>query len=221
MTDTIATRVTRLISGGVHALIDAVENAQPEAVMEQALRELDAGIDDVRAELGRVIATKHLANKRLLEENRKHEDWGERIELAIAEGRDDLAEAAIARQIDIEAQLPVLQGGIAEGVSRARELEGYIAALQARRRELDDELRHYRDARVKATRQVSGDAPAGHAIERRVSKAENAFARVISRAGVATRAETYHDAAKLAELDELARRHRVRERLDAIKAGRS
>jgi phage shock protein A len=33
VTDTIASRVTRVIGGSVHALIDAVENAAPEAAM--------------------------------------------------------------------------------------------------------------------------------------------------------------------------------------------
>ena len=57
MTDTIASRVTRVVSGSVHALLDAVESAAPEATMAQAIREVDRVIDDVRAELGRVEAS--------------------------------------------------------------------------------------------------------------------------------------------------------------------
>ena len=97
MKEAIGARVGRLIAGSVNALIDAVENAAPEVVMEQALREIDGATDEVRVELGKVLATKHLANKRLLEENRKHEELGEQIELAVTQGREDLAEAAIAQ----------------------------------------------------------------------------------------------------------------------------
>ena len=46
MKEKITGRVSRIISGGFNALIDAVENAAPEAVMEQALREIDEAIED-------------------------------------------------------------------------------------------------------------------------------------------------------------------------------
>ena len=114
MAESIGTRVGRIIAGSVHALIDAVENAAPEMVMEQAIREVDEVIDDVRAELGRAAANKHLASTRLMEENRKHEELGAQIELAVGQARDDLASAAIARQLDIEAQIPVLETTIAD-----------------------------------------------------------------------------------------------------------
>ena len=46
MTDTIASRVTRVIGGSAHALLDAMENAAPEATMAQAIREVEAAIDE-------------------------------------------------------------------------------------------------------------------------------------------------------------------------------
>lgn len=118
MKESMSSRVGRLIAGSVNAVIDAVENAAPEVVMEQALREIDGATDEVRTELGRVIAGKHLANKRLVEESRKHEALAEQIELAVKEGREDLAEAAIARQFDIEAQIPVLESSIADAAGK-------------------------------------------------------------------------------------------------------
>ena len=80
MTDTIASRVTRVVSGSVHALLDAVENAAPEATMGQAIREIDRVIDDVRAELGRVEASKHLATSQLNKLNTEHEQLAGQIE---------------------------------------------------------------------------------------------------------------------------------------------
>ena len=133
MSETIATRVSRLISGSVNALIDAVENAAPEMVLEQAIREIDAAGDEVRAELGRVIATRHLANKRLMDENARHAELTQQIDVAVGQQRDDLAETAIARQ-NIEAQLPVLQSTIADAAAKQKELEGYPAARPGRRR---------------------------------------------------------------------------------------
>jgi len=222
MSESIATRVGRLISGSLHAAVAAVENAAPDVVMEQSVREIDGAVDDVRAELGRVLAAKHLANQRLAEENRRHEELSAQIEVAVAQKRDDLAEAAIARQMDIEAQLPVLEKAIADGAVRQKEMEGFVAALQARRREMEAELNAFRAAqKVTENALASEGAMAGSgSVERKVDRAESAFARVMSNAGVPSVPGGTRDAAKLAELNELSRQNRIRERLEAVKAGR-
>jgi phage shock protein A len=222
MKESIGNRVGRLLAGSVNALIDAVENAAPEVVMEQALREIDGAVDEVRAELGKVLAGKHLASKRLMEENRRHEELSAQIEVAVKQSREDLAEAAIARQFDIEAQLPVLEANIADAAERQKELEGYVAALNGRRREMEAELAEYRAAQKRA----AATAGSGHAggsggsdVARRVGQAESAFARVMGAAtGVPGSNALGADAAKLAELEDLARKNRIRERLEQIKA---
>lgn len=222
MKDSLTGRVGRIISGSLNALIDAVENAAPETIMEEAIREIDGAIDEVRGELGRVVAGKHLANKRLMDENHRHEDLAEKIELAVKESRDDLAEAAIASQLDIEAQIPVLEATISEACSKEKELEGYIAALQAKKREMKEELKSFREARQQetaVTASASAD-PGANKVESKVDKAESAFERVVENAtGLSRRAGSgdAKAAAQLAELDELARNNRVQERLAAIK----
>ena len=70
MAETLASRVGRIVSGSLHALVSAVEDLAPDTVMEQAIQEVDAAVDDVRAELGKLLAKKHLASTRLMEENR-------------------------------------------------------------------------------------------------------------------------------------------------------
>ena len=223
MKESIASRVGRIISGSLNALVDAVENAAPETVMEEAIREIDGAIDEVRAELGRVVAKKHLANQRLMEESRRHDDLSEKIELAVTEGRDDLAETAISSQLDIEAQIPVLEATIADCGTQEKELEGYISALQAKKREMKDDLKSFREAR-RESESVAASAGAGSAgdssVETKVSKAESAYERVLENAtGVMGRVGTgdAESAAKMAELDDMARRNRVNERLEAIK----
>ena len=42
------------MSGGANKLIDMLENAAPEMVLEEALREIDEAIYDVRTELGKL-----------------------------------------------------------------------------------------------------------------------------------------------------------------------
>jgi phage shock protein A len=212
MKESMGSRVSRLIAGSVNKVIDAVENSAPEMVMEQALREVDRLADDVRAELGKVIAGRHLATKRLMEESRKHEALGEQVELAVAQAREDLAEAAIARQFDIEAQLPILEAAISDAAAKQKELEGYAAALAARRREMQDDLAEYRAelatgvARPRA-KDAKDDAPERVAARDEAASPDFDPARSMP-----------HFAARLAELDALARRNRIRERLEQVKA---
>ncbi len=214
-------RVGRILSGSFNSLIGAFENAVPETVMEEALREVDGAVDDVRAELGKVVANKHLANKRLAEEKSRHRGLAEKAALAVSEGRDDLAEAAIAQQLDIEVQIPVLETTITECTDQEKELEGYIAALQARRRQMKDDLKQFRQSRQEAASHgascAQGDAGS---VEHTVGRAEAAFERVMEQAtGISPTAAAFDKkaAAKMAELEDLSRRNRIQERLAAVK----
>ncbi|OKH89761.1 PspA/IM30 family protein [Thalassospira sp. TSL5-1] len=219
MSEGLSSRVGRIISGGLNAFLDAVEDAAPEAIMEQSVREIDDAIAEVRDELGKVIAAKHLANKKLSDKNSEHEDLSDKIEIALGEGRDDLAETAVSHQLDIEAQIPVLEQSIAEAADRERELEGYVAALQARKREMKAELQRFREAR-EATRISTSGQGAEASLGQGVSRASQAFERVMERqggAGAAGGMTAPKTAAQLQELEALARKNRVNERLAAIK----
>ncbi|CAB1058503.1 Suppressor of sigma54-dependent transcription, PspA-like [Olavius sp. associated proteobacterium Delta 1] len=224
MKESLIGRVGRIISGSFNSLIDAIENVAPETVMSEAIREIDTAIDDVRVELGRVVAGKHLANSRLMEENRKHEDLSEKIELAIKQARDDLAEAAISRQIDIEAQIPVLEATISDCANSEKELEGYISALQAKKREMQEDLRQFRESMTETITSSSSISNSGIEVsgdvDRKVAKAESAFERIAEKAtGIPGGGHTAdrQTATKLAELEEIARKNRIQERLAAIK----
>jgi len=221
MRESLAGRVGRIITGSAHALVSAVENAAPEMVLEEIIREIDGAIDDVRTELGRQVAAKHLANTRLMEENRKHDDLMEQITTAVAHERDDLAEAGIARQLDIEAQIPVLERAIIEAGEKERELEGYVQALLAKKREMRDELKRLVAVRAERDAVATGGNTAGGSVTARVSKAESAFDRIMERqTGLPGRGATpdAQSAARLVELEELTRTNRIKERLAALKS---
>ena len=221
MSEQLFSRVKRLVSGGVNSLVDAVENASPETVMKEAIREVESATDEVRDELGRVLANKHLASRRLMDANGRHEVLSEQIEVAVREGRDDLAEAAISRQMDIESQMPILEAAVSDANTQEAELEGYIQALQARSREMEEELVALKESRAaNETLTADGEPAASGSAERRVNKAERAFGRVMRDAtGVpGSPSGSRRDGAKLAELEKLSRENRIKERLAAAKA---
>ena len=219
MSETLSRRVGRLVSGGFHALIDAAENLAPEAVMNESIREIERAVDEVRAELGKVLAQKHLAAKKMADESNRHEAIDANLQAAVAAGRDDLAEAGIAEQMDIEARLPVLENTIADCAAQEKELEGFIAALQAKKREMQQQLQDWRVAQQKAD---TGSAAGGDMsrIARDAEKSGNAFDRVMGRQNAVHNSTDAAQLAKLKELEDLSRNNRIAERLAALKAGK-
>ncbi len=225
MSESLTSRVGRLIAGSFHAIVDAVENAAPESVMEQAIREIDSAVADVRADLGTVEAQRHLTAKRLAEDSARQEQLGEQARLALDQDREDLARAAVERQIDLEAQLPVLESRLAELAEDKARLEGYISALQAKKREMREALADYRRVReqqASASGTATGSSQAGEHVQGRADRAADAFDRIFQRqTGLkGTSGAGADQAAKLAELEELALKNRVAERLAQLKAGK-
>lgn len=222
MSDSLKTRVGRVIAGGMHALVDRLEDQAPEAFMEQSLRDADGVIDDVRHELGTVSANRHLAQQQHAGLNRQHETLTEQIDQALAQGREDLARAGVARQLDIEAQIPVLESALAEQARQETELQGYVAALLAKKREMTESLAEYRRSRAAAASTAQGVG--GGAAEQRMDAVTNAFDRLYQRhTGLAgtTRSNSLKQTAQLRELDELVRENKIAERMAQLKVGKA
>ena len=222
MSETLSRRVGRLVSGGFHALIDAAENLAPEAVMNESIREIERAVDEVRAELGKVLAQKHLAAKKMADESNRHEAIDANLQAAVDAGRDDLAEAGIAEQMDIEARLPILENTIADCAAQEKELEGFIAALQAKKREMQQQLQDWRAAQqsMGTGKTAGGNGSDLNRIARDAEKSGNAFDRVMGRQNSIHSSTDAAQLAKLKELEDLSRNNRIAERLAALKAGK-
>jgi len=222
MADSLKTRVGRVIAGGVHALLDKIEDLNPQAAMEQAIREADGVIDEVRHELGTASANRHLAQQQHAKLNRSHEDLRDQIAQALSQQREDLARAAVSRQIDIEAQIPVLETTLADLARQEHELQGFTAALMAKKREMQEALAEFRKSRA-ATE--SAAQPVGQSnVERRLGKVTDAFDKIYQRqTGLdgTQQAGNLDQAARLSELEALVRDHKIAERMAQIKAGQA
>ncbi len=213
MSEGLLKRIGRLVSASANSLVDSLENAAPTMVMEEAIREIDSAIADVRAQLGKVEAARYLSTKSLNTDNSRHAELQAQIEVAVAQGRDDLAEAAIARQMDIEAMIPVVEKSIADSDAEINELNSYIQALQAKKREMQETLKHYEIANAAAVQAEHADTAS---TATQVEQATDAFNRILNKAGAP--GVSSGDERKLAELDQLARQNRIQERLARVKS---
>jgi len=211
MSESLGKRVARLISGGFNAVIDTVEGSMPEAVMMQAIREIETATDEVRVELGKATATKYLANKQLIEKKSKHQKLSDQLSIAVKEGRDDLAKIAIAHQMDIEAQIPVIEQSILELSENEHKLGSYIQALEAKQREMDEDLKVFRQSI-----HMQESSKSTH-VSSTVSNSQKAFDRAMGIKSLSSDTLIQADATKLAELERLARDTEISKRLSAFK----
>lgn len=223
MAETLRARVGRVIAGSIHALLDRIEDQAPETMMEQAIREVDEVVDEVRRELGTTAANRHLAQQQHADLNRKHTELSANIEHAIAQGRDDLARAAVARQLDIEAQLPVLETTLADLAKQEAELKAYVDALMGKKRDMQDAIEAFRTSRAKAASAATGaagTAGAGGKLDEATAAFDRLYARQTGMSPAAGGA-TLEQAAKIKELDDLVRNNKIEERLAKLKAGKA
>lgn len=227
MSETLVRRVKRAVSGHIQSVVDAVEAANAEGMLREVIRETEQIIDEVRDEHAKVSATRYQTTRQIERTKAKHNELGEKARLAVAQCRDDLAEAALSRQIDLEAHLPALENTLSEASAKQRELESYIAALNGRKREMDDQLASFVASRPSRGRssdpaQIEGGPGLGYieATERRLEKTANAFGRIMQTAsGVAAPAASAAETrAKLLELEHMSRSCEIAARLATIKA---
>jgi hypothetical protein len=219
-TETVVTRIGRVIAGMTHAAVSAAEQVNPDAIIEQSIREIDSAADEVKAELGKAIAEKHRINARKEELQREHADLGGKLKEAISAGRDELASAGLGRQIDIESQIAVLDRLVGETDGNIQKLEEALAAVKASRREAEERLAEFKASQKGGG---NGDGYPGHsgpngASDRALGKVERAQAAAARISGVPAGAARA-DAAQLDELSKLTRDRAIAERLKKLKGG--
>lgn len=222
MSTDLARRVGRIISASFNALVEKFEDASPERVMAEALDDIKGAMAEIRSDLGQVLAARHLAHKELAEKNKDHASLAEKVQIALAQDRDDLAEAGISAQLDIEAQIPILEQTISECSVQEKEYEGYLSALQAKKREVAAALERYHDLSNRSSEEDGGDHDQGK-IGKNVDQALCAVERVMAKqtGGRSLKTASSQNADQIAELEQLMREHRIQERLIAMKSGKS
>ena len=197
MNEGILSRMGRLIAGAANAAVDRLEDVNKISVVEQALREIDAAAEEARADIGRSKAEEYRIASRsgaLAEDLAAIDD---KIRTALSSGREDLAKAGVARQIDLEAQIAALDRALSDVRSHIEEGHQALQAVFATRREAEARLAELRKS------EAAHPAEAASARMRAGSNAARAAAAVSRVTGVPS---DMSDAGR--ELDELDRLHR-------------
>ena len=222
MAESLFVRVRRVISASIEDAVDAMERTGGASVMREAIREVDRAMDEVRAEQEAATARRLQAMRQQRMFRGQVAALAEKARFAIAENREDLAEAALSRQLDFEAQAERLDAVQAEAAGEAARLEECLAALAARKSRMEEALAAFETAQRDAS--LGGDGPArpDRRTERRVERAEEAFDRAMAGAGGVAgigRADA-PTAAKVAEIATLQKSAAIAQRMAALRSAR-
>jgi phage shock protein A len=219
MAESVFDRVRRICSATVEDAVDRMERSGGDAVMREAIREVDRAIDEVRGAHENAVARRLQAARQQKMVKERIAQLGEKARFAVAEGRDDLAEAALARQIDFEAEVGRFDTVQAQSTDEEARLEDSLAALRTRKQQMSEALSAWEQSCRDAS--VGGDGPGqtDRNVDRKVERAEQAFDRAMNGAGGVnfTRADAETINA-VAELDGLQKSATVADRLAALKA---
>jgi phage shock protein A len=220
MADSIFVRVQRVMTGGVGSALDAAERVGGTSVMRQAIREMDSAIDKARAEGDSARSKRLQAAHRLEECRRQLATLKEQARFALGKGRMDLAEVAIARQLDVEAQINLLTKAETDAAAVERRLEESAAELKLRRGQMFDELRNFQSAQQAASSGGDASGSPDARLQRRAERAQEAFERAMDAAGGLSGGRASPEAAaKVAEIEALQKEAAIAERLAALQSG--
>ncbi len=208
----ILARMGRLLAAIASQTVDDVESNNKVALVKQAIREIDAGADEARHALGKSRAEEFRLKRRREELDAEVVSLNDKIRLAIAENREDLARAGVARQIDLESQQIALERALDFIELEIEEQTKALQAMLAARREAEVRLTELEQSLIQQSPAETGRGAA----QTKTISADRAMAAIARVTGVP--ASSVLGDKELDELDRLHREKEIAARLERIKS---
>jgi phage shock protein A len=92
----ILDRVSTLLRANINDMIDRAED--PEKVVKQLIADMNNQLIQVKTQVAASIADEKLLYQRYQDNDAKAKDWQQRAELAVEQGKDDMAREALSRR---------------------------------------------------------------------------------------------------------------------------
>lgn len=218
MTESVINRVRRIISAKVEDKVYTMEKASGAALMRQSIIEAGRAMEDVKIERDEATGRRLQAVRQQKLYQDRLESLTEKAEFALSEGREDLAKAALTRQVEFEEQIVRLKEAEDRASNEEREWQEAFAQLELRSEHMKAELEAFEEIQSEADMDTAIANPVKRNSARRVECAEEAFSRAMKGATGFSGAPVDVSATRsLAELETLQRGKLINERLEALK----
>ncbi|HEX6742351.1 MAG TPA: hypothetical protein VF079_11230 [Sphingomicrobium sp.] len=213
MAEAVLVRIRRVIETNVEKAVELAERASGPVLMREAVRELERTEDRLNSDRDSAEAKGDRAADAQRQIKAKLAELDDHARYALAKDREDLARAAVERQVDLESERDGWATAEAEAKVEAKCLEQAIADIAARRHRMAKELA--------AVQRESAPRPGlGETVQSRVAKAMDRADQMFDRA-MAERSPAADPAAtavKMADIQAMKRADAVDQRLAAMKA---
>jgi phage shock protein A len=140
-------RLQDIVSANFNDMIEEWED--PEAMLRQAVREMETAIGESKREVARAMASEKLVLRDLEDNRRQARDWQARAEKAVHARDDSLARRALARRQECDKVVAALEDQAHATGEASQLLRRQLAAMQAKLNEAKRRLGTL-TARVKA-----------------------------------------------------------------------
>lgn len=126
----ILERMSTIIRANVNELLDRAED--PEKMLNQLIRDMEEQIQQARSQVASMIAQEKELKADLEEARRLATEWASKAELAVRQGRDDLAREALRRKRDYESHVQVYESQYQSQTEMVARLKEQLAALESK-----------------------------------------------------------------------------------------
>ncbi len=129
----IFSRARDILQANVNDLLDKAED--PAKTIRLVIMEMEETLVEVRASAARTIADQKETRRTIMKLEAAQTGWGEKAELALSKGREDLATAALMEKQKVGAMVEQMRGDTQVLDDELRSYEDDISKLEAKLRE--------------------------------------------------------------------------------------
>lgn len=215
MGEPLFVRMKRVISANVEGAMGKAESASASSLMRHAIREVETMIGRARADqqAARTRAEQAADEQKIV--RAQIQELGAQARFAVEKGRADLAEAALSRQIDLEAQVARLDRIRADSATEVADLEEDVERLAVRKTEMERDYAVFEKSRREADLAKDAGGSSIRKVDQKLERARDAFERAME----ASDGPTGGTARQMAEIEALKRESLLAERLAALRDG--
>lgn len=218
MSESIVLRARRLVSAGLENVVGTAERLSGISLMRETVRKMERAVASAQDQLAIVQRRSADVRNQIAHLDGRIDELGDHARYALGKGREDLASAALAQQMDLESCQQQLRHLLHDGESETIRLNDSIATLTSRKTAMQGELAAFQ---AMAQRSMAMPAPSTTtaAADRRAERAEETFGRAL-KAGIEQRgtAASLRADEIAAEIDALRREALVEQRLAALRS---
>jgi phage shock protein A len=216
MPDSVFVRVERIVRTSADRALELAERASGVVLVREAARELEQAEQRLRSDRQTADRKGQRAAQAQKDIRAKLAELTDHARYALGKGREDLARAAVARQVELEKETGDWETIAAEAKVEAKCIDDALAQVAARRKQIQTEL-----AALEREQSASAPARAGkEGVQDRVAKAMDKADRIMERAKAERGpiAEPAEAARAMADIAAMKRDDAIEERLAALKA---